>query len=189
MSDEAILTHKVWGTGTGDPILLLNGGMMTFQAWQPVAAGLESEFRLIGFDFRGMLLSPGAPPSTLDGHVADVVALLDHLQIGRVHAVGTSFGALVAILLAAHHPERVRSLAAITGTERVTEDVWQAAQSLREAARAAAAGGDGGVLFDLLGCIHGGSGRDHGTPPPAVRGDALRLVRGAGRTARVPARP
>ncbi len=150
MSNEAILTHRMSGSGTGDPVLLMNGGMMTFAGWSSILTGLESSMRVIGFDFRGQLLSPGMPPASLDGYVTDVVALLDHLQVPGVHAVGTSFGAEVAVVLAASHPERVRSLSVITAGERVTAQMWAAVQPLRAAARAAAAGGDGGVLLDLM---------------------------------------
>lgn len=150
MTGGGVLAHRVTGSGSGDPVLLMNGGLMTFAGWNSIAAILERSHRVIGFDFRGQLLSPGAPHPTLDGHVADVVALLDHLKIARVHAVGTSFGAEVGMLLAARRPDRVRSLAAITATERITEDMWNAAQPLRGACRAAAQGGDGGVLLDLM---------------------------------------
>lgn len=145
-----ILTHKVWGDGAGEPVLLMNGGLMTFLSWGPVATGLEATRRVIGFDFRGMLMSPGTPPPALDGHVDDVIALLDHLGVSGVHAVGTSFGAEVGALLAAKHPARVRSLALITATECINADLWKAAQPLREACRAAARGADGGVVFDIL---------------------------------------
>lgn len=150
MNDISVLTHRVTGSGSGDPVLLLNGGMMTFAGWGSILSGLESFVRVIGFDFRGQLMSPGTPPPSIDGHAADVVALLDHLQVRRAHVVGTSFGAEVAVVLAAAHPERVQSLSAITAGERVTPEMWAAAQPLRAAARAAAAGGDGGVLLDLM---------------------------------------
>jgi len=75
---------------------------------------LEGAHRVIGFDFRGMLMSPGTPHAVLEGHVDDVLALLDYLGVTRVHAVGTSFGALIGAMLAARHPVRVRSLALIT---------------------------------------------------------------------------
>ena len=145
-----ILAHRVSGAGGGVPVLLLNGGMMTFAAWHPVAGGLEPAYGVIAFDFRGQLLSPGEPPASLDGHVADVVALLDHLQVAQVHAVGTSFGAEVGLLLASRRPDRVRSVTAVTATDRLTPEMWAAAQPLRKACRAAAEGGDGGVLFDLM---------------------------------------
>ncbi len=145
-----LLAHRVSGLAGGDPVLLLNGGLMTFAAWAPISEGLERAFRVIAFDFRGMLRSPGTPPSRLEGHVDDVVALLDHLDVPRVHAVGTSFGAEVAVLLAAARPERVRSLALVTATEHITAGMSEAGARLRDASRRAAAGGDGGVILDLL---------------------------------------
>lgn len=147
---STVLTHRVSGMDSGAPVLLLNGGLMTFASWGPIAEDLGRAFRVIAFDFRGMLLSPGTPPPTLDGHADDVVALLDHLQVDRVHAVGTSFGAEVAVLLAAARPDRVRSLTLVTATEQTTDEMWRAGERLREAARQAASGGDGGVLLDLL---------------------------------------
>ncbi len=145
-----VLAHRVTGTADGEPVLLLNGGLMTFASWGPIAEDLERTFRVVAFDFRGMLLSPGPPPATLDGHADDVVRLLDHLGITRVHAVGTSFGAEVAVLLAAARPERVRSLALITATDRMTAPMFEAGERLREASLRAAAGGDGGAVLDLL---------------------------------------
>jgi 3-oxoadipate enol-lactonase len=145
-----VLTHKVSGAQSGDPVLLLNGGLMTFASWGPIADDLGRAFPVIAFDFRGMLLSPGTPPPTLDGHVDDVVALLDHLRVSRVHAVGTSFGAEIAVLLAAARPERVQSLVLVTATEQIPAGMSEAGERLRAACGHAAAGGDGGVVFDLL---------------------------------------
>jgi 3-oxoadipate enol-lactonase len=150
VSSAGVLAHRLTGTGAADPVLLMNGGLMTFMGWSAVTAALEPSRRVIGFDFRGQLLSPGVPPPSFDGHAADVVALLDHLGVARVDAVGTSFGALVGLVLAARHPERVRSLVVITATDRVTPEMWAAAQPLRELCRAAAGGGDGGAVLDLL---------------------------------------
>jgi pimeloyl-ACP methyl ester carboxylesterase len=123
---------------------------MSMSAWDPVAAPLEATHRVLRCDFRGQLLSPGEPPPTLAGHAHDVVALLDHLGLLRVHVAGTSFGGLVGLTLAALHPERVLSLAVLTGTDRVPPDDWLLAKRLREACRAAAEGGDGGRVLDLF---------------------------------------
>jgi pimeloyl-ACP methyl ester carboxylesterase len=144
----ATLAHRT--AGSGEPVLLLNGGLMSMAAWDPVATPLERSHRVVRCDFRGQLLSPGEPPPDLAGHAADVVALLDHLGLPRVHLVGTSFGALVGLNLAARHPARVAALAAVTATDRVTDEDWVAAESVREACRRAAQGGDGGVVLDLL---------------------------------------
>jgi pimeloyl-ACP methyl ester carboxylesterase len=143
-----LLAHVL--RGTGEPVVLLNGGLMSMSAWDPVAVPLATTHRVLRCDFRGQLLSPGAPPATILGHADDLRRLLDHLGLPRVHLAGTSFGALVGLTLAALHPERVHSLAAFTATDRVPPEDWRLAESLREACRAAAEGGDGGRVLDLL---------------------------------------
>lgn len=149
MTASSILTHRVTGAETGPPVLLLNGGMMSIAAWQPIAEKLEPSYKVVRCDFRGQTLSPGAEPR-LDAHVQDLIDLLDSLEIERVHAAGTSFGGIVGLLLAARHPERVLSLAAMTTTDRITGAMWQGTLRLREAALAGANGGDGGQVLDLL---------------------------------------
>ncbi len=148
--EPAPLTHRV--DGAGPPLLLLNGGLMSLTAWEPVAASLAARHRVIRCDFRGQLLSPGEPPATLEGHARDVLALVDHLRLTRVHVAGTSFGAFVAVKLAASHPERVASLALVAATDRVEKGSAEdpVGVALRRACRAAAEGRDGGQLFDLL---------------------------------------
>jgi 3-oxoadipate enol-lactonase len=72
-------------------------------------------------DFRGQLRTPGPAHRELADNVDDVVALLDHLGLERVHVLGTSFGGEVALLLAARHPERVARLVAVTVGDHATE--------------------------------------------------------------------
>lgn len=148
MSTSDVLTHQT--DGAGELLLLLNGGMMSMAAWEPIAAPLAESFRVVRCDFRGQLLSPGEPAPDLAVHVADVLALLDHLEIAKTHVAGTSFGGLVGLLLAARHPDRVSSLAAITATDRITAPMWEGSVRLRDAAFEAAAGGDGGRVHDLI---------------------------------------
>ena len=150
-----LLAHAVREPGRGpgeETVLLFNGGMMTGAAWEPVAGRIARRFRVVTFDFRGQLLSPeaGRPTEDLDDHVADTVRLLDHLGLSRVHAVGTSFGAAVALLLAVRHPERVRSLVLVTATDRVTEEMRRSSRELQAAAREIAAGAPRDRFHDLL---------------------------------------
>src|SRR5579862_9263331 len=55
------------------------------------------------------------PTSYYRDYVAQLIALLDALQLARVHVLAFSDGAIVGLLLAALHPQRVRSLAALGG--------------------------------------------------------------------------
>jgi pimeloyl-ACP methyl ester carboxylesterase len=145
-----MLAHRV--DGTGDPLLLLNGGMMTMAAWDGIVARLASGYRVIRCDFRGQLasLALGGPPPTLDGHATDLLTLLDHLGVPRAHVVGASFGALVGIVLAASQPDRVQTLVAANATDAITPDDRLEGEPLRRAVRDAAGGGDGRVVLDLM---------------------------------------
>ena len=144
-----VLTHRV--DGSGDPVLLLNGGMMTIGSWSETAARLQTRWRVIRCDFRGQLLSPGPPfHADLSGHVADVVTLLDTLAVQRVHVIGTSFGAEVGLLLAACHPDRVASLVAATATDWSLPEFVAGTRALMDAAGEATSGGSRYALYDLL---------------------------------------
>ena len=81
-----ILSHAV--SGEGPPLLLLNGGLMSYPAWEPLAGPLAASCRLVRCDFRGQLLSPGDAPATLAGHADDLLRLLDAIQIESAHVAG-----------------------------------------------------------------------------------------------------
>lgn len=120
---------------------------MTIASWEPIAADLAADYQVIRCDFRGQLLSPGPPHFSLDGHVDDVVRLLDLLGIHDLHVLGTSFGGEVALLLAARYPERVRSLVVLTATDEITDEMRRSSRALIELSEKAARGGDGGAVF------------------------------------------
>ena len=54
--------------------------------------------------------------------VADIIALLDHLNLARVLVLGFSDGAIVSLLLAALHPERVLAVAALGAQPTITQE-------------------------------------------------------------------
>jgi len=154
---DALLAHQVDSEGE-EPLLLLNGGMMSFAAWEPVAASLRAvraedggqRYRVVGCDFRGQLRSPGAAPEDLATHAADVAALLHHLDLGPVHVVGASFGGLVGVELAAAHPELVRSLVVATAAIRA-DDAMDAGTDLMIALiRNGLEGGDFAFVHGLM---------------------------------------
>ena len=148
-----LLTHRIAGPESAELLVLLNGGMMSIAAWDRIAVPLEASYRVLRCDFRGQLLSPGEPAPHLDAHVDDLLALLDALAIERIHLAGVSFGALVALRLAALRPERAASLTAVSATERVTDRMWQETAEMREIVREVIAdeiNGDGGRVLDFL---------------------------------------
>ena len=145
----SMLTHRV--DGEGRPLLLLNGGMMSLSAWEPIARRLAARHRVIRCDFRGQLLSPGEPRASMEEHADDVATLLESLGETRVDVVAASYGAYVGLLLAARHPERVASVLAVTVTDVAHEGVGGAgAARLAAAVRAAAKGGDRTAVYDAI---------------------------------------
>jgi 3-oxoadipate enol-lactonase len=106
------LAWSQWGDA-GDPVLLLHGALSTVeQNYRMVLKPLSSHFRLFGVDFRGHGGSSN-PSGRFELNVLrdDVIALLDHWGLGRVHVLGTSLGGYVALALKAFAPERIATLA------------------------------------------------------------------------------
>ncbi|MFD1825353.1 MULTISPECIES: alpha/beta fold hydrolase [Mumia] len=106
------------GPADGEPVLLLHGFPQTSESWLDVAPVLANAgLRVIAPDQRGY--SPGARPDGVDSYavprlVGDVLGLMDALGYDSAHVVGHDWGAAVAWALTAHHPERVRSLVALS---------------------------------------------------------------------------
>jgi 3-oxoadipate enol-lactonase len=92
-------------------VVFLNGTLQTTMYWKAVAASLKPGFRALLYDARGQGESElGGLPLTLDLHLADLEALLGHLELSSVNLVGLSHGALVGYALARQHPNRVGRL-------------------------------------------------------------------------------
>ena len=99
-------------TGSGEPMLLIQGMAATHRAWgRPFLSLLERDFECIVYDHRGMGESARAElPFTIVDLANDALALLDALELESVHVVGISMGGMVAQELALAHPERIRTL-------------------------------------------------------------------------------
>lgn len=136
--------------GEGPPVLLLNGIAMSAASWQPVAEPLTEDFSVIRCDLRGQLMSPGAPPMDVGEHVDDVIEVLDALDLDSVHILATSFGGAVAALVAARHPDRVRSLLTVASADGFTEVMATEVARWRAGVVQSLEGGDRGVLSDVL---------------------------------------
>jgi pimeloyl-ACP methyl ester carboxylesterase len=99
-------------TGSGDAVLLLHPGFVA-DGMVPLLDRPElASYRLIAPHRRGYGDSdPASPPVSMEDLAADLIGLLDALEIGRTHAVGHSFGANVALEACRLVPDRIASLA------------------------------------------------------------------------------
>ncbi|NES29124.1 alpha/beta fold hydrolase [Micromonospora terminaliae] len=109
---------RTGGPEGGEPVLLLHGFPQHSGEWDEVAPALHAAgLRTYALDQRGY--SPGARPAEAGAYripelVADAAAVLDALGVTAAHLVGHDWGAIVAWGLAAAHPERVRTLTAVS---------------------------------------------------------------------------
>jgi pimeloyl-ACP methyl ester carboxylesterase len=106
------------GPPDGEPVVLLHGFPQDSAAWDAVSPQLHQHgLRTLAPDQRGY--SPMARPHgrrqyTLRETAGDVVALLDAAGLDSAHVVGHDWGGMVAWALAAWHPDRVRTLTALS---------------------------------------------------------------------------
>ncbi len=98
--------------GSGEPLVFVHGSWGDHHNWDAVVPLLTDSFQVVSYDRRGHSdsESPAGQGSVYDD-VADLAALIEHVG-SPAHVVGNSFGASIALRLAARNPELVRTVAA-----------------------------------------------------------------------------
>ena len=104
--------------------------------WEQQMPVLVDSYRVLRYDIRGHggTAAP-AGPYTLDELGDDAVAMLDALDIERVHWVGLSMGGMIGQNLAIRYPQRLSSLVLCDTTSRLSEQarpLWDARIAMAE---------------------------------------------------------
>lgn len=151
------LCYEIFGDRDAEPLLLIMGlGAQMIQWDDEFCAQLAARgFRVVRFDNRDigkssrmsggkrltafeliklrLLGTPVAAPYKLDDMAADVVGLMDALDIASAHIVGASMGGMIAQEIAMRYPQRVRSLTSImssTGNPKLPNPTREASALL-----------------------------------------------------------
>jgi pimeloyl-ACP methyl ester carboxylesterase len=99
--------------GSGEPLLLVHGIGTTHADFAALRPGLDAAYSVLAPDLPGHASSPPLSARPTIGAIADALeADLDTLGLGRVHVLGSSIGARIALELAIRG--RARSVVAIT---------------------------------------------------------------------------
>lgn len=125
-SGRPLLHHQLddftepWREPDADVVLLhpgLGGNVRLYRPWVPL---LADRYRVLRVTARGHAGSPRPPGYqwSLDSFLADVIELLDHLQLDRVHWVGASGGGIIGQYAALTQPDRIASLTLVATTAR-----------------------------------------------------------------------
>jgi len=103
--------------GEGEPLLLLHGGTGVGADWRHVFPADPDGYRVVVPDLRGHGRSTNPSRQfTFRQSARDVAALLDHLGLARVKAIGMSMGAKTLLQLATADRDRVEAMVLVSAT-------------------------------------------------------------------------
>ncbi|SEH29635.1 alpha/beta fold hydrolase [Chryseobacterium culicis] len=101
--------------GAEQTVVLIHGMFSNLSIYYfNIAPLLAKHFHVVMYDLK----SHGMSERFLDGYdldnmSSDLIGLIDHLQLEKVHLVGYSFGGLIALKTALEYPDRVNQLVVI----------------------------------------------------------------------------
>ena len=144
--DNINIYYRDYGPADGDPILLVQGlgGQLINWPNHLIEFLIENNFRPIVFDNRDTGLSskiknddfskdnidntviknyiryylrlPIQSEYTIDDMASDAVFVLDHLKIDKAHVLGISMGGMIAQIIVANYPAKVKTFTLISST-------------------------------------------------------------------------
>lgn len=120
-------SKKIYYTeiGCGKPVLFLHGNTASSRMFEPLQPLYSDRFHVILMDFLGHGKSERLEKFPADLWLEEsrqIVALLEHLNLGRASLVGTSGGAWVAINAALERPDLVEKVVADSFDGRILGD-------------------------------------------------------------------
>jgi len=101
--------------GEGKPLLVLHGGLGSFEMFGPILPQLTAGRQVIGIDLQGHgRTTLGAREFSIPAFADDIATILSELGYDQVDVLGYSLGAGVGFRLAVQHPDLVRRLALVS---------------------------------------------------------------------------
>ena len=106
------LAYEIHGTGE-IPLVMVHGSWLSRRNWDWVVPHLADSFRVLTYDRRGHGESerPSGQGSVRED-VADLAALIEHLDLSPAWVVGQSFGGSITLRLASERPDLLRGITA-----------------------------------------------------------------------------
>ncbi|MGM0438640.1 MAG: alpha/beta fold hydrolase, partial [Bacillota bacterium] len=138
--------YELMGDGK-EVIAFFNGIAMQTALWQSQVNAVKDNYQVLLHDFRGQGQSSLEISNfTFKQHADDFYELLNKLEIDKVHIVGVSYGAEVAMQFALKYPSKISSL--ILGT--AVSEIKPLLKAMAEAWISAAQTYDGELFFKVM---------------------------------------
>jgi pimeloyl-ACP methyl ester carboxylesterase len=107
--------------GTGRPLILLHGGLMSGEGFAPILPALTERHQVILVDLQGHGRTADIDrPVDFRLMAGDIAALIDHLGLQQPDVVGYSLGGGVALQVAVQYPGKVGRL--VTASANIRRD-------------------------------------------------------------------
>jgi pimeloyl-ACP methyl ester carboxylesterase len=101
--------------GTGQPLVLLHGGVGAIQMFDGILPLLAKGRQLIGVDLQAHGRTADIDrPLSFEAMADDIAVLIEHLSLGSADVMGYSLGGGVALQTAIRHPSLVRKLVLVS---------------------------------------------------------------------------
>jgi len=105
--------------GSGRPLILLHGGLMSGETFGPVLPLLAERHQVVVVDLQGHGRTADIDrPIDIRLMADDIAALIDHLRLDRPDLVGYSLGGGVAFQTAVKYPHKIRRLVSVSANIR-----------------------------------------------------------------------
>ena len=127
--------------GTGQPLILLHGGVVGIAMFGANVDALAKDRQVIAVELQGHGRTADIDrPLTCEGMADDVSALMKYLNIEKADVLGYSLGGCVALQFALRHPEQLRKLVVVSTP--FSQDGWypEAREAFKRMGPAAAQG-------------------------------------------------
>ena len=96
-----------WRRGVGRKLLLLHGGPGLSEYLGGLTDELADGYEVYRYQQRGLPPSTTSGPFTIEDHIEDAVAVMDHIDPGPIIVVGHSWGGHLAMFLTLDHADRM----------------------------------------------------------------------------------
>jgi 3-oxoadipate enol-lactonase len=118
--------YDLAGPANAPALMFSNSLGATLSMWNPQIPALQKQFRVLRYDTRGHGQSSVTPgPYSIEQLARDVLALLDELQLERVHFCGLSMGGQTGMWLALNAQARLNKLILCNTAAKIgTAEVW-----------------------------------------------------------------
>lgn len=96
--------------GDGEPLVMIHGMLHNRHIFKYVVEQLKEHYQVITYDLRGHGESAKPQNFNMENNIEDCLDLINHLKLKKVHLLGYSLGAYIALGFVVKYERRLKSL-------------------------------------------------------------------------------